>query len=158
MKTWIVVVNRVEAKVFEYANKKDSEVEFVTKLENPRGRLKAQEINADKPGIFSSLLSHGTRLVKPQSPTERIAQEFAKKVSHFLEESRQNHNFDDLVLIADPAFLGKMRSHFSRDLRQVISREIPKDLGTVTRDELKNRLWPKQPRSSATARDVVKNL
>lgn len=142
MKTWIVVASRTEAKVFEYANKKNSDVEFVMKMENPRGRLKAQDINADKPGVFLSLTTHGTRLVKPQSPTERVAQEFAKKVSEFLEGSRQKSLFDDLVLIADPHFLGRLRGSFTKKLRQCVSKEIVKDLGAATASDIKNRLWP----------------
>ncbi|MEK2645045.1 host attachment protein [Bdellovibrio sp. BCCA] len=148
MKTWIVVACRTEAKVFEYANKQSSDVEFVTKLENPRGRLKAQEINADKPGVFSSVMSHGTRLVGPQSPTERVAQEFAKKISDFLEISRQQGAFDDLVLFADPHFLGRLRSAFTKKLRQCVSKEITKDLGAVTTEEIRIRLWP-EPSASA---------
>lgn len=150
MKTWIVVASRTEAKIFEYANKRNSEVEFVTKLENPRGRLKAQDINADKPGVFSSIMSYGgTRLVTAQSPTERIAQEFAKKIAEFLEHARQRGSFDDVVLFADPHFLGRMRGVFSKKLRQSVSKEITKDLGSVTTNEIKSRLFS-EPTASAS--------
>lgn len=147
MKTWIVVASRTEAKVFEYGNRKNSEVEYVTKLENPRGRLRAQDINADKPGVFSSQMLHGTRLEKPQSPTERVAQEFAKKVADYLDQERQKKSFDNLVLFADPHFLGRMRSSFSKKLREVVAKEVTKDLGAVTTTEIKNRLWPEMPAS-----------
>ncbi len=153
MRTWVVVANRTEVKVFEYENKKDSEVQFLMKFENPRGRLRPQQINADKPGIFSNLVSHGTRLVKPQSPTERIAQEFAKKVSVFLEEALQKRRFDDLVLIADPHFMGRVRSSLSKELRRCITKEIIKDLGAVTTEEIKNRVWP--PESLIQAKEVL---
>lgn len=142
MKTWIVVANRTEAKIFEFTNKKDSVVKYVTKLENPRGRLRAGEINADKPGVFTSLSTHGTKLVKPESPTERIAQEFAKKVAEFLESEKMARNFDDMVLISDPHFLGRLRGLFTKELKQVIIREVIKDLGPVTTQELQNRLFP----------------
>ena len=142
MKTWIVVAHRTGAKIFSYEHKNGSTVDFVAKLDNPRGRLKAQEINADKPGVFSSLMAHGTRLVKQQSPTERIAQEFAKKIVDYLEEARRNHSFDDLVLIADPHFLGRLRLLTGKSLKNCIAREVCKDLTGVTSAEIKNRLWP----------------
>ena len=142
MKTWIVVANRTEAKVFKYLHKKESHVEFITSLKNPRGRLRAIAINADRPGAFANLETHGARLVKAQSPTERVAQEFAKKVSTFLEEQMQNAQFDDLVVISDPHFIGRLRGLFSKELKRMISREIIKDLMAVTAHDLEERLWP----------------
>lgn len=142
MKTWIVVANRTEAKVFEYTNKKNSVVQYVTKLDNPRGRLRPIAINADRPGSFTSLQTHGTKLEKQESPTERIAQEFAIKVVDFLEGERQKQKFDELVLISDPHFIGRLRGLVSKELRRSVSREIIKDLLTVTTQELQTRLWP----------------
>lgn len=145
MKTWIIVVNRVEAKIFESDSKKRREIYYLNKLENPRGRLKAHEIDADKPGIFASVLSFGSRFVGTQSPTDRISQMFAKRVVQFLEQARQGGEFDDLILIAEPQFLGKLRNLYSRDLKDVVTKEIPKDLGPqITGKDLKKRLWPHQ--------------
>lgn len=144
MKTWIIVAHRTEAKIFSYDNRKNADVEFVTKLENPRGRLKAQDINADKPGVFSGAPSHGSGLERHESPTERIAQEFAKKIGDYLELSRQKQSFEELVLVADANFLGRLRGVLSKPLTACVARAISKDLGTVTGDDLKARLWPKE--------------
>lgn len=148
MKTWIVVANRTGVKVFEYLNKNGSQVQFVTKIENPRGRLRAGDINADKPGDWKSLLGAGTQLTKlekQQTPTERIAQEFAKKVTDFLESEQKLHKFNNLVLISDPHFLGRLRAAFSKELKRCVVKEVAKDLGTVTTQELQDRLWPQGP-------------
>lgn len=142
MKTWIVVVNRSEAKIFTYDNKPNHAVEFVKKLDNPKGRMKAQDINADRPGIFSNRVAHGPRLVKAETPTQHVAQEFAKRVTVFLEDSLQSNQFDNVIIISEPNFLGRLRNLFSKELSATVSREISKDLSIVTRDELKNRLWP----------------
>ena len=144
MKSWIIVAHRTEAKIFSYDNTKNSDVEFVTKLENPRGRLKAQDINADKPGVFSGAPSHASGLEKQESPTERIAQEFAKKIADYLELSRQKQSFAELVLVADPHFLGRLRGVLTKSLAACVVRTVSKDLGTVTGDDLKDRLWPKE--------------
>lgn len=144
MKTWIVVVNRCEAKIFISDRRgNNGEVQFVEKLENPRGRLKSIDINADRPGFVNSSSIHGGQLVKKQSPTDRVSEMFAKKVAAHLEEKRQQNVFEELVLIAPPQFLGKVRQNFSRELRECIVKEIPKDLAqTATSFELKERIWP----------------
>lgn len=148
MKTWIVVVNRCEAKIFETDRRHDKDkakIRYVAKLENPRGRLRDSDINSDRPGFIASPNHHGGRMAKPQSPTERITQMFVKKVTLQLEGSCRQNAFDELVLIASPNFLGQMRALISRELRDKVEREIPKDLGpTVTVEELKERLWPQR--------------
>lgn len=146
MKTWIVVVNRSEAKIFESDTRKNNgTVRFVEKVENPRGRMAAKDINADKPGVLMTLMGYGTRLVKSQSPTDRVSQVFAKELTDHLEGALRKQNFDSMILIAPPQFLGKMRTYISKDLRGHITREISKDLGpSVTAAELQRRLWPPQ--------------
>ncbi len=140
MKTWIVVVNRIEAKIFESDKKNKVDIRFVSKIENPRGRLKAHEIDADKPGVFGVTTLHGSGLERHQSPTDRIAQVFAKKVVLHLEQARQQ-GIEDFVIIAEPNFLGKMRALYPRELKGSISKEVSKDLGSsVTEDELRSRL------------------
>ena len=147
MKTWIVVANRSEAKIFTYNNR---EVEFVFKLENPRGRLKSGDINADRAGFFTAGgTMHGSDRSSQQSPTERVAQEFAKTLSDNLEESRIKADFEEMVLIADPHFLGLLRNTLSKDLRRLVSREIPKDLGAVTSEQIQERLWPEEPSTAS---------
>ncbi|KYG60488.1 hypothetical protein AZI85_12780 [Bdellovibrio bacteriovorus] len=152
MKTWICVVNRSEAKIFEHGNNRSADVQFVTKLSNPRGRLKAQDINADKPGSFvSGFTTHGMGREKIDSPTEHVAQEFAKQVSQFLYDSCQQHLFEELVLIAEPQCLGRLRGLLSKEVRQCIVQEIPKDLVTAaTTTDLKERLRPMSDLRSAT--------
>ncbi|UOF02376.1 host attachment protein [Bdellovibrio reynosensis] len=145
MKTWIVVVNRTQAKVFACTNKRGDGIEFVTKLDNPRGRLRAQDINADKWGVFATLMSHGSRQEKKEGPTDRVAQEFAIKVSDFLDECLLQKNFDDLILIAEPQFLGRLRNLLGREVKALISQEIAKDLNLVSVDDLRSRLYPEVP-------------
>ncbi|MGZ3772664.1 MAG: host attachment protein [Pseudobdellovibrionaceae bacterium] len=144
MKTWIIVVNRSEARIFSYDNKPNSEIQFVRKLDNPKGRLKAQDINASKPGILSTPSIHGPRLEKAETPTQHVAQEFAKRVTEFLDVSLQRKDFDNVIVIAEPNFLGRLRNLFSQQLNSRVSREISKDLNLniVTRNEIKQRLWP----------------
>jgi protein required for attachment to host cells len=145
MKTWIVVANRTEAKIFYSDPKQNRDVEFINKLENPRGRLKAGDINADRPGAFSPMATgHGSGREAQVSPTERVAQEFVKEIVTHLDAGRTQNQFEELVLIADPHFLGLMRNQMSKELKKLVSREEAKDLAVVTSDELQERLYPQQ--------------
>lgn len=140
METWILVANRAEARIFAYPSNKKSQMRFLRKIENPRGRLKAQDINADKPGVFSSVYAYGSKLESEQSPTERVAEEFAKTIATQLEHEKSHNNFEKLIVIADPTFLGLLRSKMSRDLHRHVIQEVAKDLGAVSTNEMHERL------------------
>lgn len=146
MKTWIAVINRSEARFFETDSKnskKKNDLKYLSKLENPKGRMKAIDINADRPGVYtSSATTHRGHLEKPQSPVERVSQMFAIEIANFLEQHRNKKSFDELTIIVEPRFLGKIRSAFSKELSALVTREISKDLRAVSNDQLKERLWP----------------
>lgn len=142
MKTWIAVINRAEARFFETDSKKKGQLKYLSKLENPKGRLKAIDINADRPGTSFSSTTHRGRLVQPQNPVERVSQMFAIEIANFLDHHRNLNSFDDLTIIVEPHYLGKIRAAFNKELLSLVTREIPKDLRSVSNEALKERLWP----------------
>ncbi len=138
MKMWILVANRSEARIFE-ANG-NQKVQFLRKIENPRGRLRAQDIDADRPGVFTGYGSNGGGMSKSQSPTERVAQEWAKKIVDHLELAKSRNDFESLSIIAEASFLGRLRSSMSRDLSRHVRKEVAKDLGAVPTPEVQERV------------------
>jgi protein required for attachment to host cells len=54
--------------------------------------------------------------------------EFATQIAHRLESGRKEDTFDELVLIAPPAFLGLLRRRLSKTLMERVSLEIDKNL------------------------------
>lgn len=143
MKTWIVVANRSEARIFSSDPKRYRDVDFINKIENPRGRLRAGDINADKPGAFAPMAyGHGSGREARVSPTEQVALDFCKEIIDTLELARSQNQFSELILFADPHFLGLMRNQMSKELRKIVIREEAKDLSVVTTDEIQERLWP----------------
>lgn len=146
MKTWIVVANRSAAKFFSTDPQRGASVEYVSKLENPRGRLRNGDINADKPGAFGLPgTGHGSGRSGPQSPIERVAQEFALEVVAALSTAKSMQQFEQLILIADPHFLGILRNTLTKELTRLVVREEAKDLSLVTAEEVRDRLWPEEP-------------
>lgn len=140
MKTWIAVINKTEARFFEAKNLQATDLKFVSKLENPRGRLRAGDINADKPGYFAGSPTHGGSMTSNQSPVDRVAQVFAKEIAEHLERHFLKNDFAQLTLIVEPHFLGKIRAALSKDLAAAVNREIPKDLRKVSVEQLRERL------------------
>lgn len=148
MKTWVAVINRCEARLYETNEKNgvpDKKLKLVKKLENPRGRLRNGDINADRYGAeaFSFAYSR-TRLTKKQEPTDRVAQVFAKSISEELERGVNEHLYDNLILVSEPNFLGKVRAALSKKTANIVSRTLHKDLANVPDHHLPQFIWPKR--------------
>jgi len=148
MKTWVAVVNRCEARLYETNQKNgvfDKKLKLIKKLENPRGRLKSGEINADRPGVATLSFAYSrTRLVKKQDPTDRVAQIFAKTISEELDRGVNDHLFENLILVSEPHFLGKVRAALSKKTASAISETLHKDLAHVPDHDLPQFIWPQQ--------------
>jgi protein required for attachment to host cells len=145
MKTWVAVANRSEARFFEIDEKEKNKLRLIKKLENPKGRLRDREINADRPGMntFSFAYSQ-TSLTKPQKPTDRVAQIFAKSVSEELERGFNAHLFQRLILVVEPRFLGKIRAVLSKQTSGAVCSTLTKDLVHVAEHDLPQFIWPKE--------------
>jgi protein required for attachment to host cells len=152
MKTWVAVINRCEARLFEINEKpvitngrNHDRLKPVKKLENPKGRLRNREINADRPGFSRSRFAFsGTHRVKSQEPTDRIAEMFAKDISTELEKAFNGHLFANLILVGEPHFLGKVRAALSKNTLNAISNTLRKDLVNVPDHDLPDFLWPQE--------------
>ena len=144
MKTWIVVINRAEARIFETNSNSNAQgdITFVMKLENPRGRLKAIDIDADRPGssMGNGSSVHRGRKEKAQGPVERVTEMWAKELVEFLDLHRRKNDFDEINLIVEPHFLGVIRRCMNKELQNLVSREIPKELRPVTAEAVQMRL------------------
>jgi protein required for attachment to host cells len=152
MKTWVAVVNRCEARLFEMnpkgvdKNGRDHEMlKLVQRIENPKGRLRNGEIDADRPGFSKSKLAFsGTRLSKSQEPTDRVAEMFAKSISEELDKHHSDHRFENLILVVEPHFLGKVRAALSKKTFNTITDTLHKDLAHVADHDVPSFIWPKK--------------
>ena len=121
-----VVAGQSQARFFnqESAGKP---LEELPGLDNPDARLHERDLISERPGrTFDS--KGATRHAKEQKTNvkKQVAINFAKQISDYLEARR--NEFDNLVLIAPPAFLGLLRESLPDTLMKLVTREIDKDI------------------------------
>jgi protein required for attachment to host cells len=149
MKTWVAVANRTEVRFFEVDEKAKNKLKLIKKIENPKGRLKNSDINADRPGVSTFTFAFSrTSLRKPQEPTDRVAQIFAKSISEELERGYNAHLFQNLILVVEPRFLGKIRAALSKQISEIVRRTLNKDLAHVPDSQLSQFIWSKKEEAS----------
>ncbi|HEX5655809.1 MAG TPA: host attachment protein [Polyangiales bacterium] len=129
--TWIVVAHRAGARIFE-THGRGSGLDYVQELRNEAGRLKDSELDSDRQGAAGHSSHHGQdSLSREQSPHERAAADFARELSRLLERGRNEHAYDDVVLVAEPGFLGMLREALDAPTASLVRAEIPKNLSKM---------------------------
>lgn len=129
--TWVVVADSSVARLFSCS--KHLELSEVDTLKHPASRLPEQELGTEKPGVA---LSRGQGQHHGMTPRRTLKQQEADKFAReVVSELIQAHNagqFTKLIVTAEPAFLGLLRSHYTENLKNAITLEIDKDLSHLS--------------------------
>lgn len=128
-KTWILVAHRSGARILENRGPGKG-LELVQNVEHPEGKLKNREINTDKHGrSFDRRGSGRHAYTTEQDPAGRLAEQFAKQLANLLDEGRMRHRYEQLILVAEPRFLGILRGALSGPTLALVRSTLDKDLG-----------------------------
>jgi protein required for attachment to host cells len=136
---WILVAHRGGARLFE-SKQTDKDLSLLDDIPHPQGRLKSKDMGTDKPG--RSVDSHGTRhaLVQEQEPAAHVAELFSKHLARLLDDGRLQRRYDQLVLVAEPHFLGILRAALSAETAALVTAAVSKDLGHVASRDIARHL------------------
>ncbi|MFP5344579.1 MAG: host attachment protein [Gammaproteobacteria bacterium] len=125
--TWILVADRSKAKLFE-SKGPGKPLQHVQDILHPEGHLHSQDIVSDKPGrIFTSFgKRHG--FSGHHEPAENVTRQFTLHLANFLNDGRNAHSYEKLVLVAEPGFLGELLNALNEQTAKLVSKTIKKDL------------------------------
>jgi len=136
--TWVLVADSSCAKIF----KSDGRDVFyeIADLVHLESKLHEQNITSDLPGrhVVKDGSRHGFQ--KQTGIKEHEAEVFAREISEHLEAGRNNEQFNKLIVIAAPAFLGILRKILTPNMSKLITLEINKDLVKFNTLEIKKHL------------------
>ena len=138
--TWLLVANRTRARILEIKSERDQPIERAA-FANPSGRAHERDLDSDAAGRFygKGEWDQGHSATASESLGEHETDLFAIDLREFLDHARSEQRFERLWLIAAPAFLGQLRSAFSKPLRQRVELELDKDLTTDRPGEILRR-------------------
>jgi protein required for attachment to host cells len=132
METRVIVANNARARIFvshDVLNHLVEEEGFV----HEEAHLSNRDLVSDAAGKTRD--SHGS-FDSETSPKEHEAENFAVLLARRLKEMHNERHFDQLILIAPPAFLGLLRKHLHKPLDKLVERTIHKDLSTAAIDDI----------------------
>jgi protein required for attachment to host cells len=124
----IVVADRAEA-VFYDATSLRTRPKEVARISDPDARLHDRDLVSDRPGrSYESYGGARHAIERENDPRHREAVRFARRIARRLDEARRKDEFEQLVVVAGPPFLGLLREEFSRPTKARVVQEIRKDL------------------------------
>jgi protein required for attachment to host cells len=140
--TWIVVADSGSARIFTA----DSPIGALLEREDyahSEARVKERRLVSDRKGQTSDSTGRRHAYQGEVSPREAEARAFAKLLAERLKGARTRGDLGQLVLVAAPEFLGKLRAALDAETRKRIDSELSLDLTALTPKEIRARLLEK---------------
>lgn len=126
--TWVLIADRSHARIVAH-RAPGKGLELVEEIEHPEGRLRDGDIDSDVQGRSFDIAGEGRHAMSQSVlPHEQVAIAFARQLAEKVRAGRNEHRFDQLVLAAEPRFLGLLRDALDAPTRQLVSAEIHKHL------------------------------
>lgn len=136
MRFRIVIANQAEAQFHDTVGPTRT-LASAGRLLNPTARLHDQDLESDRPGrVFNRAAQPGKRRGASarhatngeRSTHQHVAEKFARRIGEELRRAHAAQRFDRLVLVAAPAFLGRLRRALPADVRACIAATVAKDM------------------------------
>lgn len=127
-KTMILVAEGSRAKLYLSESPKQPWQEIEDLIE-PEGRMQEKDLGADQPGRFGGMAGEGRHALDEKHGLVEVAQKaFSKELCEEVERRHRGGEFDQLVVVAAPAFLGMLRKAMGSELSKIVVEEIDKNL------------------------------
>lgn len=135
MKKWLVIANSSVARIYKIEKKKALvEIEL---FEHPESRLHNRDLVSDKPGRDFESVGHARHSLEPHSTPQQLEFNlFAKELSVYLENARNNGEFESLYIAASPTLLGLLRQSLDPATAKLVKGEVDKDMTHMNPDEI----------------------
>ena len=135
-KKWVLVAHRSGARLFENRGPGKG-LELLKTVEHPAGKLRSHDIDSDKHGRSFDRRGGGRHAYSnEQDPTTHIAEQFAKQLAELLDDGLTQQRYVQLVLVAEPRFLGILRAALNSTTAALIVATLAKDLGNTDARDL----------------------
>jgi protein required for attachment to host cells len=145
--SWIVAANAGLARVFSQHGV-NGDLEEIHDMANKDAQLRTADIESDQIGQRAASKSkHSVGApTQPsgyqphQSPDEHRTELFGREVAEFLLRGHHDHEFQQLILISSPEFLGLLRQLLDSKLTSLVKLAINKDYTHLSTKELRDHI------------------
>jgi len=138
--TWVLVAESSRAKLYT-VNGRLAPITEIEAMVHPESRMHEGDLVSDSAGSDGGSVGQGRHVIDSKNTArDHESLEFARALASRLDSARTNGDFDNLVLIAPPEFLGHLRGNLSKEVLSMVSRQVDKNLVQKPAEVLRNYL------------------
>ena len=138
--TWILVAESSRARIFT-ADTPSAALREIETLAHPEGRQHEQQMTSDLPGKDPGVNGAGghayTTKVEPKQH-EEIS--FARRIAQHLDDARKKNDYQQLLIVSAPSFLGVLRHELNSATAKLVCFELNKNLVTQSPEDIRRHL------------------
>lgn len=132
---WVVTTDSNTCRIYEY-KRKPAQLTLLHELQHPENKLKDIELTSDRPGHYkSSRDAHGA-YSQQTDPKEIKIDNFSREISKALDQGRNSHAYQNLIIIASPHMKGLLFQHINKHVKDLVSHSIDKELTHLPQHDL----------------------
>jgi protein required for attachment to host cells len=136
-KTWLLVADAAKARLFEIS-KKGADLIEIACFTDPDSRSPGQHPEHGRLGRTNESANSAHHAIEPRtSLRKKHAMQFADLLCDAIRQGRLGNQYDHLVLMAPPRFLGVLRDRLDEQALKCIVGEVASDLLALSPTELR---------------------
>lgn len=125
--SWLIVANSSLARIFKF--EKRNELVELKVFEHPESRLRNIDLQSDRPGRDFESMGTVRHAMEPKTlPKQHEFALFAKSLADYLENARNQNEFETLYIAASPSLLGLLRNSLHPNTAKLVKGEVDKDI------------------------------
>lgn len=126
MRVRIVVADRSEVRFYD-ASHINSHMQLVGQMTDAQARQYLRDLETDRPGRRRGpVAAHA--MGGERDSLQHEAEVFAQRIAGELEKSMNQHEFERVVLVAEPGFMGQLRSVMPKSVLKAVAQQVNKGL------------------------------
>lgn len=136
---WIMVANSNDCRIYEY-DKHVEDLCLIDEIKHPENRFKNRELDSDRAGHYKAN-GHGRGAYEPEKTShDHAVEEFVREMACKLNDGRNHHAYDSLVLLVPPFIEGLLLKHLKKQILSKIQQIIQKNMMHLSQHQLKQYL------------------
>jgi len=138
--TWILVAESSSARILK-TDSRIGPLQEHERLEHPAGRVPERELMSDHPGRSFDSAGQGRHAMENTvGPKQQELLGFVEQVADYLDRAFTRGEFNQLIIIAGPVFLGLLRKRLSSRAVAAVVMQMDRNLGHHTVEEVRRHL------------------
>ena len=132
---WLVLASSTQSYIYEVEK---LDYKLVKSLSHTDSRLKNVDLDSDGEGKYRSDTSGQGQYQAHTTSHEMQHKRFAQEIAAYLDKGRVDHQYQSLIICAEPHFYGLIESSIPKTVHTLIKKAIQKDYIPLSESERNN--------------------